>query len=138
MSDPTPPDFRPVTAPRAVHFRVELRWSGPPMNPTSLFIAQKMIEAYAPLDAPRVKAMNEDFAATFTCDPHRLAQLLNCLGILRSHRIRYAPFTEGESIDDVTERLEDSGEWSYYPDTTVAAVAQTAIAAVKPRRPDAG
>lgn len=133
MSDPSIPDFRPVTRPRAMHFRIELRWTGPPMNPTSLFIAQKMVEAYAPLDAPRVKVTNEDFAVTFTCDHHRLAQLLNCLGILRAHRIRFAAFTEGEPIDDVTERLEDSVEWSYYP--TVERVDDTQQAlATKPRK----
>lgn len=127
------PNFRPATAPRPVAFRLELRWQGPLMDPTSLYIAQGMIALFSPEDAGAVKAVNEDFAATFTCAAPRLAQLLQCLGVLRAHRIRFVAFTEEEPIDDVTERLEATEEWSYYPDPERAVRTQEAAAAAKPR-----
>lgn len=110
------PNLRPATAPRRRLFRVDLNWLGPPLDERRIWIADQMIASFAPDDCGHVRAMNDDFRATFSTSPDLLQQLLQCLGVLRSHRIRWVAFDEGADLDEVTEQLDAEETWTYYPD----------------------
>lgn len=137
MTTEAVPNFRPTTAPRPVSFRVDLRWQGPPLDVTALHLAQCILDSFTMTygQTERLVAMNDDFTATFTIPAVQLGQLLQCLGVLRAHRIRFVSFEADDGIDDVTERLEATTSWSFYPDPERAARAQEAaaeaVAAVK-------
>lgn len=126
MTTDAVPNFRPATAPRAPVFRVDLQWLGPPMDDETSWIAQGLLNLFAPNDG--LKATNGDFIATLTAKPDRVRQLLQCLGVLRELRIRFEVWGDGETLDDVDERLHGSQTWSYYPDPERAVRAQAAAA----------
>lgn len=126
-------NLRPETDAPTLLFRIEVHWQGPPLDEHGLYLLAGLLKLFAPPDpkvpvANRVTATNESFAATFTGDHGRLHQLLQCMGVLRAFCSRFAVFSSGESIDDVTERLEGTSSFSYYPDSERATAAAAALA----------
>lgn len=122
----TDPNRRPTPPPR---FQVELQWQGPPLDAHGFYLAAGLLQLFVPDNAKAVAPLlQQDFQATFTADPNRLQQLLQCLGILRAHRIRFAVWEPGDTLDDVTDKLDRETSWSYYPDIERAARVQTAVA----------
>jgi hypothetical protein len=128
---PDVPNLRPASNPRPRFFRVEFNWQGAPLDERRIWIADQMIASFAPDDCGQVRATNDDFVATFSTPPDLLQQLLQCLGVLRAHRIRWVTFEDGTDMDDVTEELEAIDAWSYYPDPERA---QRVAEAVAPKK----